>query len=74
MARILTATAEIDDQVRISYYSISFAEPYDDIEVEVRNDGKWQRARSFNSISNDHAYTAAYEYAKRLTKQLPELV
>jgi hypothetical protein len=74
MARTLIATAEIDDRVRIVHYSISFEEPYDDIIIEVFNDGEWQRAQSFNSISNDYAHTAAYEYAKRLTKQLPELI
>ena len=69
MAQTLISSALISKRVRIQTHSISFAEPFDDIIVEVYDAGQWQRARSFNRISNDHAWSAAYEYATSLDAQ-----
>lgn len=68
MARELIRTIAVSDRVRIQEYTISFAEPFDDIIVELCYEGQWGYDRGFNSISNDYASTSAREYAEWLAK------
>ena len=70
MARELINSTKVSENVRIQTYTISFAEPFDDVIVESLYEGQWIYSRGFNSISNDYAAKAAREYAEWLTEQV----
>lgn len=54
--------------VRVVNYGNPFVQ--DDIVVEERTEGQWQRVMAFNSLSNDYAYTEARDFARNLATQL----
>lgn len=41
----------------------------DDVIVEQSNGTEYVKVRSFNSLSNDYAYTSAGEYAKQIASK-----
>lgn len=59
---------DVSDTVRIQYLQVS-PMVQNDIVVEELKQGEWVTLHSFNSLSNDYAYTSARDFAKRVAKK-----
>lgn len=60
---------DISADVRIvNYGALEAFKGRDDIVVEERADGQWQRVMAFNSVSNDYASTESRDFARNLAR------
>lgn len=71
MAKNLISTAYfLDKTIRLLTYTIDIGDLHDDYIIEVKNGKDWVYKHSFNSISNNHAYTSCKEYINQLQSEM----